>query len=1140
MKLAALILALGCLASADTVLGQTTLTIPNTTKVANPTRPGVNVGGNTEYWPLQMTKSLNAANNGYMVPGYFQSSFLCSSGGTNSTTQAWSNAGGSYPANYFVGATIVIYNSSNGAQYGSSTITASSAQSGSGIQFTFSPAISFTPNSGCQPSFDTMMVKFVNAPLTASATPQFQFPSCSGAAWNYTDFSPASPNQKQSLQLPTGCFANFTMDQGVNNLTNTNPTLQTTSVGYININGSYTATFKAKCLTAGCSVTFSLGRASGATFISSTTVNPTFNTSPGVGWQTYTYSFTGSEVGTHGPGVLYFFSNTGTALVQDMDVIEGSTLSGNTTAFRDAVVRKLQAIHPGSLRFMDGADWCSDVNDMIQPIGQNRWCSFNTSNDYTFNPPVNYQSKLGLCYFLQADCWLTIGQFNLPSDWTQLINWLANTSDGPSSGVSWNAALASIGHRIYLEEGNEAWNFGVMGGLFASDGLVYGAVMAPNAAAAHAASGWNSTVDEFVGDGWSAPGQCGTNGTTNGWCYTVLLQANAYKTAHSGSAPFPDFMNGAYYMFPNFGTFSTSGANLSPTAGSPFLDEVAEITNINSLTSPISGYPSMNIATSYLKGNQFGVPVGSSVYEANYGTGTGVAATQLQLNQFAGSVGEGLFSLENYMLMQRDAQTTGPINIFNFGTNSEGYTCSGGGCSANASMPIYGVVRNAACGPGQLSTCTDTDRPISIAAQVFNSAIASVGTSDNLISTTQSGTPTFSYTANSNGIAANSSVPYVQCATYANPSQTNWATVCFNNNLTTAETVTLTGSGAPTGSVTQTIFPNSGNLITDNNENTYIGPSSIAASVTVPSSTSTSGTTYSIPPASMITLTYTIGGTPRAATPVFSPAPGSYTSITTVTVTDSTPGASTFCTTNGTTPTTSSPPYTAPFTVSSTETIQCIATAPGYLQSLVGGGLYTIAFPPAATPTFSPTPGTYSASQNVTINDATAGATIYYTTDGSTPTTSSAVFTSPILVSATTTIKAIATAPSSSQSAVGTGTYTISIPTVATPTFCTASMSCGGGTYVGAQTITIASTTLGAAVYYTRDGTTPTFPVTGTTTLYTAPLTVAGTMTLKAIGVLTGSVNSPVGSASYVINGPVIILYNGNSFTSGSSLNSNP
>jgi glucosylceramidase len=108
-----------------------------------------------------------------------------------------------------------------------------------------------------------------------------------------------------------------------------------------------------------------------------------------------------------------------------------------------------------------------------------------------------------------------------------------------------------------------------------------------------------------------------------------------------------------------------------------------------------------------------------------------------------------------------------------------------------------------------------------------------------------------------------------------------------------------------------------------------------------------------------------------------------------------------------------------------------------------GGGASYVPPPPppppppaAATPAFFPVPGSYSltsAGQTVTLTDGTSGATIYYTTDGSTPTTSSTIYANPIAITATATIKAIATASGFSASAVASGSYTL-IPLGTGPT----------------------------------------------------------------------------------------------------------
>jgi hypothetical protein len=102
--------------------------------------------------------------------------------------------------------------------------------------------------------------------------------------------------------------------------------------------------------------------------------------------------------------------------------------------------------------------------------------------------------------------------------------------------------------------------------------------------------------------------------------------------------------------------------------------------------------------------------------------------------------------------------------------------------------------------------------------------------------------------------------------------------------------------------------------------------------------------------------------------------------------------------------------------------------------------------PPVATPTASPTAGTYTSTQSVVLSDATTGAAIHYTTDGSTPTASSTLYSGPISVAATTTIKAIGTKSGSTNSAVATFAYTINSSTS------TYNFSCPG-TIAGSITI---------------------------------------------------------------------------------------
>ncbi|MDM8539035.1 chitobiase/beta-hexosaminidase C-terminal domain-containing protein, partial [Desulfobacterales bacterium HSG17] len=113
------------------------------------------------------------------------------------------------------------------------------------------------------------------------------------------------------------------------------------------------------------------------------------------------------------------------------------------------------------------------------------------------------------------------------------------------------------------------------------------------------------------------------------------------------------------------------------------------------------------------------------------------------------------------------------------------------------------------------------------------------------------------------------------------------------------------------------------------------------------------------------------------------------------------------------------------------------------------------------TPILSPIPGTYTSTQTVTISCTTADAEIRYTTDSSEPTEISALYSAPISISTTTTLKAKAFKTNWTSSETTSGLYTIT-GKVAAP-----ALSPIPGIYTTAQNVTISCTTSGAAIHYT-------------------------------------------------------------------------
>ncbi|MBO4827625.1 MAG: chitobiase/beta-hexosaminidase C-terminal domain-containing protein [Prevotella sp.] len=176
-----------------------------------------------------------------------------------------------------------------------------------------------------------------------------------------------------------------------------------------------------------------------------------------------------------------------------------------------------------------------------------------------------------------------------------------------------------------------------------------------------------------------------------------------------------------------------------------------------------------------------------------------------------------------------------------------------------------------------------------------------------------------------------------------------------------------------------------------------------------------------------------------------------------------------------------------------------------------------------ARPTISPASGTYTEAQTVTITNNAEGATVYYTTDGTTPTTSSTVYSGPFTLTANGTyeVKAIAVVDGNSSS-VATSTITIQVY-VEAPTIDPAD-----GTAITEETsISISTTASGLAIYYTTDGTDPVKngELTSSAKAYNGAFTLSKAGTVKAVAMNSDGVFSEVVTATYTYNGTVTAPY---------------
>ncbi|HUY93721.1 MAG TPA: Ig-like domain repeat protein [Terracidiphilus sp.] len=172
------------------------------------------------------------------------------------------------------------------------------------------------------------------------------------------------------------------------------------------------------------------------------------------------------------------------------------------------------------------------------------------------------------------------------------------------------------------------------------------------------------------------------------------------------------------------------------------------------------------------------------------------------------------------------------------------------------------------------------------------------------------------------------------------------ASVLMGQSITLSAQV-IAATGTPGGSVAFVVGSRMVGIAPISAGNAVLTNLAVTAANGFQSGTNTIGAAYSgdanFSPSS--TTATVAAAYSMTAAPAFSVPPGTYSAAQIVTITDSTPAAGIYYTSDGSAPTAGSTPYTVPITVAASKTFQAIAIAPCCLPSPVASAAYTIGPP---------------------------------------------------------------------------------------------------------------------------------------------------------------------------------------------------
>jgi len=1111
-------------------VGAQTVTMSDSSVIGNNARAGLNLGQPSGSYPF--FKNYLAFSNPGFEPMIDQQIYQFQAPATVSspTSFQWNvnnTQYESYDPNQWAGATFTVVQgsyasgTSDPALGCTGTIQSSANQSGAGPIFVVNPTTNQGSN-GCAGNLgapgQVIVVSTNNNMPNVFPTPSSVWQAGANGLLAAPSLSGGATVSSETTDLCATCGTQsllFTVPAGGSASLSTGSMLNTASEKTVVLNGAYTVSFWAKSNAAVApNLSISAVPRAGA----ACTQTYSGSTSPAItsAWTQYSFTCNFTESATSGGPYPFFITFTvapATSAATSLEFDNWSFTSNqdtNPTVYSDAYVNALQAwcqsttntTGPAcSLRYGPSPD--SEVmSNWVKPQFEHRPSieQFSAiSNAYSTNKTGIYDF-LNLCAYVGATPVLIFPITMTSTDAANLVDFLEGSTSTQYGEIRaslgqvtpWVGASGSPFSTIYLEFGNENWNAGFLGHTlgynasstnFYEDYSLRAKTVFAAARARQSSEGYSESGTKWVfnaqtaggGDGGAASvaqadvveingytayninntstSGCLTSGSTNATCplYGPTL-TEPYSNTHD-----PNSMSGFAQSVSNIQNEAGCGPN-----GNAKCQVMVYEQNTGTFNASTAGPFTQAVSDSFIQAGFQGV----------------VAADQMGENDAAGVLTQNEYQALQYYFGE------GGVNVHMWGTMLD----TGGDCSNYNSSTFGG------------SYCP---RPQMLGAQVYN--WCKIGP---MVQTSWTSNPTYNLPANNNSVNALSGVPVLRSYAFAQGSER--CMVIVNSDVYSSHNVTFSGTNAPTSGVTTYQFAPTA-LSAVNEASALTTTSTLEtpmSNTTTPGVSVASG--YTLPAHSVTAFMWQTNGssTPTAATPTFSPAGGTFSTAQTVTLSSSTSGATIYYTTNGTTPSTSSTKYTGAITASSTETIEAIAVATGDTNSPVGTATYTINDPATAAPAFSVAAGTYSTTQSVALSDATSGATIYYTTNGTTPTTSSTKYAGAITVSATETIEAIAVATGYANSSVSSATYTL-YPKTATPV-----LSLASGSYSSAQTVTIADATSGAAIYYTTNGSAPT----SSSAKYAGPITISTTETIQAVALASGYTTSATASATYTIS----------------------